>query len=74
MQVGAGHPEFAQLLSPTLQHCKEEGVFTQQQALEYLGEGGAGGRVDGAGRAGRVAGMLGLAALSVEEPCGPLGR
>ncbi len=36
--VGAGHPAFANLLSPTLQHCHEEGIFTQAQALEYLGE------------------------------------
>ena len=30
-------PQFANLLMPTMQHCAEEEICTQQGALEYLG-------------------------------------
>lgn len=48
--VGTEGP-FASLLTPTLQHCKEEGVYTRQQALDYLA-----GKVKGSGRPASPAG------------------
>jgi DNA-directed RNA polymerase III subunit RPC2 len=42
--VGTEGP-FAARLTPTLQHCKEEGVYTRQQALDYLAS-----KVKGGGR------------------------
>ena len=29
---------YAGLFAPSLQECKQQGVFTQQQALEWLGQ------------------------------------
>lgn len=36
LQLVGTEGAFANLLIPTLQHCKEEGVYTRQQALDYL--------------------------------------
>lgn len=36
LQLVGTEAAFANLLIPTLQHCKEEGVYTRQQALDYL--------------------------------------
>jgi hypothetical protein len=47
LQLVGTEGAFATLLTPTLQHCKEEGVYTRQQALDYLAA-----RVKGGGRPG----------------------
>ncbi|PSC73428.1 DNA-directed RNA polymerase III subunit RPC2 [Micractinium conductrix] len=36
LQLVGTEGAFAALLAPTLQHCREEAVFTRQQALDYL--------------------------------------
>lgn len=51
LQLVGSEGAFATLLTPTLQHCKEEGVHTRQQALDYLAA-----RVKGGGRPGGGAG------------------
>lgn len=42
--------QFAALMVSTVQEAKTLGVYTQMQALDYLGEGLGGGRGEGRGR------------------------
>ena len=37
MQIIGPEPAFLPLLMPTLQECKQLGIHTQQQALDYIG-------------------------------------
>lgn len=37
VQLVGQEPAFANLLAPSIQDCKLLGIFTQQQALDYLG-------------------------------------
>ena len=38
IQLIGPEPAFIPLLVPTLQECKQLGIHTQQQALDYIGE------------------------------------
>lgn len=38
IQLVGEEETFAALLVPTIQDCKQKGIFTQGQALDYLGE------------------------------------
>ena len=38
VQLIGPEPAFIPLLVPTLQECKQLGIHTQQQALDYIGE------------------------------------
>jgi DNA-directed RNA polymerase III subunit RPC2 len=40
IQMVGEEEELSMLLIPTIQDCKQKGVFTQGQALDYLGERG----------------------------------
>ncbi len=37
VQLVGEQPEFFRFMAPALQHAKEQGVFTQHQALDWLG-------------------------------------